>query len=86
VVIMNNLAAHRATGIREAIEAAGAQLRYLPLYSPDFNPIEDALSKLNPLLSKTAARIIDGFVGQRPRCNPAVYARRVRQLLHRSRI
>jgi hypothetical protein len=43
VVIMDNLPAHRATCIREAIEAAGARLRYLPPYSPDFNPIENAL-------------------------------------------
>jgi transposase len=61
MVIMDNLPAHRGTCIREAIEAAGARLRYLPPYSPDFNPIENAFSKLKALLRKAAARTIDGL-------------------------
>ena len=45
IVIMDNLPAHKVTGIREAIECAGASLIYLPPYSPDFNPIEKAFSQ-----------------------------------------
>ena len=46
IVIMDNLPAHKVHGVRQAIEAAGASLRYLPPYSPDFNPIEMAFAKL----------------------------------------
>jgi transposase len=59
VVIMDNLPAHKVTGVREAIEKAGAKLLYLPPYSPDFNPIENAFAKLKALLRKAAARTID---------------------------
>jgi len=59
VVVMDNLPAHKVSGIRQAIEAAGASLMYLPPYSPDFNPIEMAFSKLKALLRKAAARTID---------------------------
>ncbi len=59
VVIMDNLPAHKVTGIRQAIENAGAKLQYLPPYSPDFNPIEMAFSKLKALLRKAAARTIN---------------------------
>lgn len=58
IVIMDNLPAHKVTGVREAIEAAGAELHYLPPYSPDFNPIELAFAKLKAFLRKTAARTI----------------------------
>jgi transposase len=61
IVIMDNLPAHRPTHIRAAIEAAGATLLYLPPYSPDFNPIENAFAKLKALLRKAAARSIDGL-------------------------
>ena len=61
VVIMDNLPAHKASGIREAIEAAGAKLCYLPPYSPDFNPIENAFSKLKALLRARAERTIDAL-------------------------
>jgi transposase len=46
IVVMDNLPAHKAAGVRDAIEAAGATLLYLPPYSPDFNPIENAFAKL----------------------------------------
>ena len=59
VVVMDNLPAHRCAGVRAAIEATGARLRYLPPYSPDFNPIENAFAKLKALLRKAAARTID---------------------------
>ncbi|WP_166298603.1 IS630 family transposase [Bradyrhizobium sp. 2S1] len=55
-VIMDNLPAHKVHGVREAIRAVGASLLYLPPYSPDFNPIEMAFSKLKALLRAAAAR------------------------------
>ena len=58
VVVMDNLPVHKVGGVRQAIEAAGASLLYLPPYSPDFNPIEQAFAKLNAILRKTAARTI----------------------------
>jgi transposase len=58
VVIMDNLPAHKPVGVRNAIEAAGANLIYLPPYSPDFNPIENAFSKLKALLRAKAERTI----------------------------
>ena len=51
-VIMDNLPAHRVLGVRTAIEAAGARLRRLPPYSPDFNPIENAYAKLKAILRR----------------------------------
>lgn len=59
LVIMDNLPAHKRAGVRTAIEAAGARLRYLPPYSPDFNPIENAFAKLKALIRKAAARTLD---------------------------
>jgi transposase len=61
VVIMDNLGSHKGQGVRAAIEAAGAKLLYLPPYSPDFNPIENAFSKLKALLRKAAERSVDGL-------------------------
>lgn len=58
IVIMDNLPAHKAAGVRDAIEAAGARLLYLPPYSPDFNPIENAFAKLKALLRSKAERTI----------------------------
>ena len=57
-VIMDNLPAHKPQGVRQAIERAGARLAYLPPYSPDFNPIENAFAKLKALLRRAAARTI----------------------------
>jgi transposase len=56
VVVMDNLSAHRVQGVRELIEATGAELLYLPPYSPDLNPIEKAWAKLKQLLRSTKAR------------------------------
>jgi transposase len=61
VVIMDNLPAHRVAGVREAIEAAGAAGLFLPPYSPDFNPIEQAFAKFKALLRKAAARTVDAL-------------------------
>ena len=57
-VIMDNLPAHKVAGVRELIESAGANLIYLPPYSPDLNPIELAFSKLKALLRKAAERTV----------------------------
>ena len=59
IVVMDNLPAHKVAGVRQAIEAAGATLLYLPPYSPDFNPIELAFSKIKALLKKAAARTLN---------------------------
>lgn len=59
IVIMDNLSSHKGPAIRKRIEAAGATLLYLPPYSPDFNPIENAFAKLKALLRKLAARTVD---------------------------
>jgi transposase len=56
VVVMDNLSSHKVKGVRERIEAAGAELLYLPPYSPDLNPIEKAWSKLKQLLRSAKAR------------------------------
>ncbi len=58
LVMMDNLPAHKVAGVKEAIEAAGATRMFLPPYSPDFNPIEQAYAKLKALLRKAAARTV----------------------------
>jgi transposase len=59
VVILDHLPAHRVAGVREAIQARGARLLFLPPYSPDFNPIENAFAKLKAVLRKAATRTMD---------------------------
>jgi len=59
IVVMDNLPAHKPAAVRNAIERRGAELRYLPPYSPDLNPIEMAYSKLKALLKKASARTIE---------------------------
>ena len=59
IVVMDNLSAHKVPGVRQAIEATGAKLVYLPPYSPDFNPIEQLFAKLKALLRKAAERSVD---------------------------
>jgi transposase len=61
IVIMDNLSSHKGSRVRELIETAGASLRYLPPYSPDFNPIENAFAKLKALLRKAATRTRDAL-------------------------
>ena len=61
VVIMDNLPGHKGPKVRQLIEAAGASLLYLPPYSPDFNPIENAFAKLKALLRKAAERTVEGL-------------------------
>ena len=59
IVVIDNLGSHKVAGVREAIEARGASLLYLPAYSPDFNPIEQVFAKLKELLRAVAARTVD---------------------------
>ena len=61
IVVMDNLSSHKVAGVREAIEAAGATVRYLPPYSPDLNPIELLFAKLKALLRKAAEREIEAL-------------------------
>jgi transposase len=60
-VIMDNLPGHKGPRVRQLIEAAGAHLLYLPPYSPDFNPIENAFAKLKALLRQAAERTVEGL-------------------------
>ena len=62
IVVMDNLGAHRPKRIRELIEAAGCELLYLPTYSPDYNPIEEAFAKIKNLLRKVAARSKEALI------------------------
>src|SRR5215510_12132171 len=61
IVIMDNVSVHKVAGVREAIEARRATLRYLPPYSPDLNPIEKFFSKLKSVLRKAAARSLESL-------------------------
>ncbi len=61
VVIADNLSSHKVMGVKEAIEAVGATILYLPPYSPDLNPIEQLFSKLKALLRKAATRTVEGL-------------------------
>jgi len=75
VVVMDNLSSHKGPQVRALIEAAGATLRYLPPYSPDFNPIEMMFSKLKALLRKAAERTIEGLWRAIADCIPLVTPR-----------
>jgi transposase len=61
VVVLDNLKAHKVKGVREAIAAKGARLLYLPPYSPDLNPIEQAFAKLKARLRTAARRTVDAL-------------------------
>jgi transposase len=61
VVVMDNLGSHKVPGVREAIEAAGATLVYIPPYSPDLNPIEMVFAKIKSILRKKALRTIEAL-------------------------
>ena len=62
VVIMDNLSAHKPARVRELIEERGCELIYLPAYSPDFNPIEEAFAKIKGMLRQAGARTKDALV------------------------
>ena len=74
LVVMDNLGAHRPKKIRDLIEARGCELIYLPSYSPDLNPIEEALSKVKHLLRKIAARTKETLIEAMGRALAAVGA------------
>jgi transposase len=61
-VVMDNLSAHKAEKVREIIEGAGCELYYLPPYSPDLNPIEQAFSKMKALMRKRGARTREALI------------------------
>jgi transposase len=70
-VLMDNVPTHKVAGVREAIEAKGAGVLYLPAYSPDFNPIEKSFSKIKSILQRIAARTAEALqaaVGEALRC------------------
>ena len=86
VVVMDNLSSHKGPRLRALIEQAGGTLLYLPPYSPDFNPIENAFAKLKALLRKAAQRTVEGLwtaIGPPPR---GVHTTRMRQLLRCRRL
>jgi len=62
IVFMDNLRTHKVQGVREAVAAVGATVRYLPAYSPDLNPIEQAFAKLKAALRKGAARTVAALI------------------------
>ena len=62
IVVMDNLSAHKTQGVRELVEGAGCELLYLPPYSPDLNPIEEAFAKIKNLLRKAEARTRETLV------------------------
>ena len=73
-VILDNLSVHKSAAARAAIEAAGCHLRFLPAYSPDFNPIEQAFSKLKHLLRQAAARSVEEILTATQRAYPQITA------------
>jgi transposase len=74
VVVMDNLTAHKGERVKELIEQRGCELLYLPPYSPDFNPIEEAFAKIKGLLRKTEARTRETLVEAMGRAISAVTA------------
>jgi transposase len=78
VVVMDNLGAHRPKRVRELIEARGCELIYLPSYSPDLNPIEEALSKVKHILRKVSARTKETLIEAMGRALGAVSAQDAR--------
>ena len=86
VVMMDSLPVHRVAGVREVIEAAGAKLRYLPKYSPDLNPIEQAFSKLKAHLRKAAEPTIPRLSRRIGALVAGIQPARMHQLLPTCRI
>ena len=72
IVLLDNLGAHKTTKVRELIEARGAEVWFLPAYSPDLNPIEEAFSKVKALLKKAAARTREALIEAMARALAAV--------------
>ena len=68
IVVMDNLSSHKGPRVEQLIKAVGAELRYLPPYSPDMNPIEKAYSKLKAFLRKIAERSVAGLMNALETC------------------
>ena len=83
---MDNLSSHKRIAARNLIEAAGAELRFLPPYSPDFNPIEMAFSKPQGASPKGRRADRGGPLGRHRTAHRSHHTRRERQLLHRGRL
>ena len=75
VVVMDNLSAHKGSRVKEIVEGAGCELVYLPPYSPDLNPIEQAFSKVKRLMRKAEARTREALIEARGKALSAVSAR-----------
>ena len=86
IVVMDNLPAHKVTGVRATIEQAGATLLYLPPYSPDLNPIEMAFSKLKATLRKAAVPNHPRPLAGHRKSHRRLHTHRLSKLLHRSRL
>lgn len=78
VVVMDNLSAHKGSRVRDLIESKGCELLYLPPYSPDFNPIEEAFAKIKGLLRKAEARSREVLIEAMGRALEALKARDAR--------
>jgi transposase len=78
VIVMDNLSAHKGGRVREIVEDAGCELAYLPPYSPDFNPIEEAFSKVKGLMRQAEARTREALIEAMGRALDAVSARDAR--------
>ena len=78
VVLMDNLSAHKGGRVKEIVEGAGCELVYLPPYSPDLNPIEQAFSKVKGLLRRSEARTREALVEAMGRALDAVSAQDAR--------
>ena len=68
IVVMDNLSSHKGPKVEQLIKAVGAELRYLPPYSPDMNPIEKVYSKLKAFLRKIAERTVAGLMAALEAC------------------
>lgn len=81
-VVLDNVAVHKSATARRVIEAAGCRLRFLPTYSPDFNPIEPAFAKLKHLLRQAEARTLETILEATHRAYPAITAADARGFYH----
>lgn len=72
IVLMDNLSSHKVAGVKEIIESTGADLMYLPPYSPDYQPAENAISKIKTLVRKAKARTVDAVIDAVAKATDAV--------------
>jgi transposase len=84
IVVMDNLSAHKSERVRELVESTGCELLYLPPYSPDLNPIEEAFSKIKGILRKAEARSREALVEAMGRALDAITSRDVRGFFEHS--